>query len=286
MTFAGLGHGARKLGVLLSLLFASTSVVAGEDRLPDHRVARAGGDIVQGWLIGPTDRYRHFVLGAAYEAAGVRVVLADGGQRDFMLPETAVFEDREPRIIDLDGDGRNEVVLVKSAQGLGASLVVLGLRDDMLDVLAEMPPIGRQNRWLNPAGFGRFSQDGAQIALVRMPHILGRLEFWRYADGKLTLSRALDGFSNHRIGSSHQRLSAVLRGSEGDLLLIPRMDRRSLVLVDPFADEPIVEEFPLPAPMDGDLTLRCLSHNIIATAPLEDGRREAVSIRREGIACR
>jgi hypothetical protein len=119
-----------------------------------------------------------------------------------------------------------------------------------------------------------------------MPHLLGRLEFWRYAEGSLTLIRQLDGFSNHRIGSPHQNLSAVLRGKGSDLLLVPRMDRRSLVLIDATADEPILEEFPLPAPIDGDITLRCLSHNVIATAPLEDGRREMVTIGREGVSCR
>jgi hypothetical protein len=140
-----------------------------------------------------------------------------------MLPDPAVFEDREPRIIDLDGDGRNEVVLVKSAQGLGASLVVLGLRDDKLVAIAEMPPIGRQNRWLNPAGFGRFTANGAQIALVRMPHILGRLEFWRYAGGKLTLIRQLEGFSNHRIGDS--QISGGVRVCEGrDTLIVASAD--------------------------------------------------------------
>ena len=277
----------KALAAILALLVANTSLAAGDDRLPDHRVAEAGGDIVQAWLMMPTDRYRHFVLGAQYEAAGVRVRLADGSLRDFILPEDSVFEDREPRLVDLDADGRNELVLVKSVEGLGASLTVLGLRNDELQIMAETPPIGRANRWLNPAGFGRFiGNTRLQIALVRMPHILGRLEIWDYGRGGLILAHTHEGFSNHRIGSRHQRLSAVLPRHDGtDLLLIPRMDRREVVLLDLSAQEPVIDEFPLPSPIDGDIQIRCDRGNFLVNAPLEDGRIENFEIRVPEMKC-
>jgi hypothetical protein len=73
-------------------------------------VARSSGDIVEAVLIGETARYRHFVLGTQYEAAGLRVKTREGKTLELILPDDAVFEDREPRIADLDGDGRSEIV--------------------------------------------------------------------------------------------------------------------------------------------------------------------------------
>lgn len=272
----------RALAALIALFLATATVTGEGQRLPDHRLAESKGDIVRAWLIMPTDRYRHFVLGAQFEAGGVRAELADGTTRDLVLPGDSVFEDREPRLVDLDGDGRNELVLVKSTQGLGAALAVLGLRDDVLSIVAETPPIGRANRWMNPAGFGRFTREGTlQIALVRMPHLLGRLEIWEFAPAAgLRLVRALDGFANHRIGSPHQRLSAVLPRTGGgtDLLLVPRMDRRSLVLMDMSVAETVVAEFPLSAPIDGEIRISCTEGGFTATVGLEDGRSESVAL--------
>ncbi len=271
----------RFLAAIIALLAGTAASTGDEHRLPDHRAAQSTGDIVLAWLVMPTDRYRHFVLGARYEAAGVRVELADGSSREFILPADSVFEDREPRLVDLDGDGRNELVLVKSTQGAGAALAVIGLRGDALGILAETPPIGRANRWMNPAGFGRFTREGTlQIALVRMPHLLGRLEIWEFGPAGLRLMRALDGFANHRIGSPHQRLSAVLPrlGSGIDLLLVPRMDRRSLVLMDLSAAGAFVAEFPLSAPIDGDIRIDCIAGSFTALVGLEDGRSESLAL--------
>ena len=173
--------------LLVALLLPNWAWGSDLDRLPDHRVAKATGDIIRAWLIGPTKRYQHFVLGSRYEAAGVRVETNAGVIQDLILPDNAVFEDREPRLADLDGDGRNEVVLVKSTAVVGSSLALIGLRDGKLQLLAETPPNGRSNRWLNPAGFGRFTMGNRlQVAIVRMPHVLGGLGIlglrWRQAE--------------------------------------------------------------------------------------------------------
>jgi hypothetical protein len=39
------------------------------------------------------------------------------------LPEDSAFEDRQPRLADLDGDGRDEIVLVRSRRSKPASLL-------------------------------------------------------------------------------------------------------------------------------------------------------------------
>ena len=46
----------------------------------------------------------------------------------YQLPFHRVFEDRLPRLADLDGDGRDEIIVVESDAIRGAALVVLGLR--------------------------------------------------------------------------------------------------------------------------------------------------------------
>jgi hypothetical protein len=79
-------------------------VAAGEQRtgaLPDLRIARGKGVIAEAWFADPTTRYRHFVLGSSYEAGSLVVRLASGSTRKLTLPESSVFEDRQPRLADL-----------------------------------------------------------------------------------------------------------------------------------------------------------------------------------------
>lgn len=212
--------------------------------LADASVARAAtGDIVEASLIGPTARYKHFVLGSRHEASGVRVLTADGRTIQLTLADNSVFEDREPRIVDLDGDGRNEILLVHSRQDTGSALSVLGLRDGALRIIAETPGNGGPQRWLNPAGTGHFfDTKRLQIALVRMPHVVGRLEFWDFDGASLRLLGSLPGISNHRIGLRDLFMSAAFRrdGEALDTLAIPALDRRSVQFVDIRDGMPVV----------------------------------------------
>jgi hypothetical protein len=154
------------------------------DALPDGRIAAGKGGIARTWLAEPTARYGHGVLGDAIEAGALVVERRDGKRDIVRLGKDAVFEDLEPRVADL-GDGE-KIVVVKSYLAAGAALAVIGERDGRFAILAETPPIGTPNRWLNPAGIADFSGEGAvEIALVRMPHALGRLELWRWSAGKL-----------------------------------------------------------------------------------------------------
>jgi hypothetical protein len=149
-------------------------------------------------------------------------------QLDSKLPGWAL----KPRLADL-GDGE-KIVVVKSYLAAGSALAVIGERDGRFAILAETPPIGTPNRWLNPAGIADFSGEGAvEIALVRMPHALGRLELWRWSAGKLIKIAETRDTSNHAIGSRALGLSTVA-DFDGDGvadLAIPSFDRRAIRLV-------------------------------------------------------
>ena len=74
----------------LALAAGDIQAKDGEGGIADLRIARARGDIVAAWLIAPTTRYEHFVLGSRYEAGGLRLRLADGGTADLLLLDEAV----------------------------------------------------------------------------------------------------------------------------------------------------------------------------------------------------
>ncbi len=204
------------------------------DALPDGAYAIGIHDIAGAWLIEPTARYDHAVLGDAIEAGGLRVRLRDGGELDYRLPADSVFEALRPWVLDLDGDGRDEIVVVRSYLDAGAALAVYGIRDGEIVWLAETDPIGRPYRWLNPAGVGDFDGDGGlELAYVETPHIGGILHILSFDGGRWHREGSLPGFSNHAMGSRALGLAAVrdLDGDGAEDLLLPAAGRRRLRIV-------------------------------------------------------
>ncbi|TVO75805.1 FG-GAP repeat domain-containing protein [Sedimenticola selenatireducens] len=181
------------------------------DALPDGVVIEGAGAVKRAWLVFPTRRYDHAILGDDIEAAGIRVELATGEQLTFTLPEGSVFEDRYPRLVDLDNDGIEEIVLVRSYLDRGAALAVLKINNAGIELLAESTPIGLAHRWLNPVGAGDFDQDGQQeLAVVITPHIGGVLTLYKVEGNRLQPIYQMPGFSNHRIGSRELGQSAIV----------------------------------------------------------------------------
>ncbi|MEM8703040.1 MAG: hypothetical protein AAGF82_14540 [Pseudomonadota bacterium] len=205
--------------------------------LPDGSFAiykRGADDAVAAWYGTPTRRYRHAILGDDIEAGSLHVALRDGRTFEVQLPESEVFEDRTPRITDLDGDGRFELITIRSFANAGGSVAIYGLRGGKLVELAATEPIGRANRWLNIAGIADYAGRGKpQIAYVETPHIGGTLFFVEWRGNALVPIASIAGFSNHRIGAREQDLSADIDfDADGRPdIVVPSNDRRTLRVV-------------------------------------------------------
>src|SRR5215207_6142302 len=229
--------------------------------LPGSRMQTAGPLTV--YLSEPRTDYRHGVLGNSVEAG--RVTLSErqplSGYQASARPvpvqtdqveagPDAVFEDREPRLADLDRDGTPEVLVVKSYRDKGSALAVIGRRAGEWAILAEMPPIGEPMRWLNPAGVADFDDDGkTDIALVRTPHRDGVLQLWTWDGGALRLKHEKAGYANHAFGSAALDLAAAvdLNGDGRPELVIPTLDRASLAILSFRGGIKELQRIPLPA---------------------------------------
>ncbi|HOZ33659.1 MAG TPA: VCBS repeat-containing protein [Tabrizicola sp.] len=186
----------------------------------DHVETRA--DAPDGWdhdrpawpvwaqLSHPTDRYDHDVLGGLppWEVLEVGAVSCGacrhGSENTWVrLPKELVFEDVAPRLWDVTGDGRPEIVVVESHIAKGARLAVWSYADIGGDLtrLATTPFIGQPHRWLAPAGIADFDGDGrVEVAYVDRPHLQAELVFVRLEGDRLVETLRLPGLTNHRIG--------------------------------------------------------------------------------------
>jgi len=218
----------------LDFIGAPAKVQRPEGALPDASVATGTRDIARAWLAEPTTRYDHGILGDAIEAGSLVIETRDGKRQTVRLKDDAVFEDLEPRLADLDGDGHDEIVVVKSYLKRGSSLAVIAERNGKYEIVGETPPLGSPHQWLNPAGIGDFNGDGKiDIALVRMPHVLGSLELWTWADKRLRKAAELPDAANHIAGTRAINMSATA-DFDGDGIMdlaLPSLDRSRLRII-------------------------------------------------------
>jgi len=217
--------------------------------LPDGKVATGKGEIARAWFAEPTARYDHGILGDKIEAGSQVIERRDGKRQTVRLKDDAVFEDLKPRLADLDRNGHDAVIVVKSTLKRGSSLAVIAERRGKYEIVAETPPLGAAHRWLDPAGIGDFSGDGKTgIALVRQPHVIGALELWNWRGGDLRKAAELPDIANHIAGTRAIDMAAVadFDGDGAADIAAPSLDRSRLRIVSfaPKARE--IASVPLP----------------------------------------
>jgi hypothetical protein len=153
----------------------------------------------------PTTRYPHGALGDDVEHTTLAVTLSDGRTLRAVWEPPVVFEDTAPRLVDLDGDGRPEILTVEAHERQGARLAIWGVTEDQIYPMAATPWIGQRFRWLAPLGAADLDGDGAmEIAYVDRPHLAKILRVWRItfpAPGSATLTEiaTAPGLTNHRL---------------------------------------------------------------------------------------
>ncbi|MDK3071866.1 FG-GAP-like repeat-containing protein [Sedimentitalea sp. JM2-8] len=162
-----------------------------------------GTGIVAARYDADADVYPHRIMGRIREK---HVLLAqdDAGQVhsvDLRQSGSSVFEDIAPRVVDADGDGVNDVVVVETDPRAGAQLAVYGLRRGGLTKIAATPHIGTRFRWLAPVAVADLDGDGTvDLAYVDRPHLAMTLQVWTWAGGGLTRIAEMGDLTNHRIG--------------------------------------------------------------------------------------
>lgn len=265
--------------LLVPLMFASVAAF-GQERLPHGGVAEVKGKgPVRAWYERPTTRYDHGVLGDAIEG-GSLVVIDDAGRRhELVLPDAYVFEDITPRIADLDGDGQNEVVAIRTKLTAGSAVAVYQLQGGKLVERASTAPLGSSHRWLSIAGIGDFRGTGRrEIAIVKTPHIGGILELLSLQDDKLVrLYPPQTGYSTHYIGARFVSLAYTgdVTGDGHVKLVLPSQNRTRIAVLDLKKGVDVLSSHDLPARLAQPL--RSLGQGRLE-ATLETGKTVIVDV--------
>ena len=199
-------------------------------RLGGSHIANGTQDIQAAWLTSPTIRYPHSALGSATHAGSATVLLASHKTVVYELPINRVFEDLAPRLIDLDKDGKDELILIESDALRGSAVVVLGVRADKLVELARSPSTGSTFRWLNIVGAADFDGDGKlDLAAVITPHIGGTLTLYHYRPPQLVAYASSMDVSNHLMGSTEQQLAVIVQQPKvRPTIIVPDMSLKAL----------------------------------------------------------
>ena len=159
------------------------------------------------WYDDATTRYAHGVLGDAVEPSSLHAKTVNGKVISVTLETAQVFEDIQPRLADIDGDGQNEIITIRSHNQKGAQIAVYGVTQaapNTLSLIASTPYIGQAYRWLAPVGVADFNNDGAMdIAYIDRPHLAKILRVWSYHDGGLKQVGQKQGLTNHSIGHNY-----------------------------------------------------------------------------------
>jgi hypothetical protein len=148
----------------------------------------------------------------------------------FTLPEGSVFADNAPLIVDIRGDGVEEILSVKRSDKQGTSLMLLFPVRSAVRMVATSSLIPLPT-WINPVGVGDINADGTDdIMAVSDPALAGWLEVFSIRRGAFYTEGRFYGFTNYIPGTPFRAVQAVadLDGDNYPELIMPRNDRTAL----------------------------------------------------------
>lgn len=196
------------------------------------------GHVNQAHFEGPTQRYPHNIMGSlsahtdlAVSWASCKTCPPQAQPLTARLPDALVFEDFAPRLVDMDGDGQMEVLLVESHQQNGARLALWAVQNGRLVRAAQSDFIGQRFRWLAPIGVADFHGQGIPLAAyVEKPHLDKVLRLVRWVGDRLVPVEHLSGVSNHQIGQETVHSRIVMCSGRPSILALSASGERVLLI--------------------------------------------------------
>jgi hypothetical protein len=247
-----------EVGVCAELITAPHAPeVLPQGAVPGSKVATGRHRIARAWLAEPVQRLANRTLGG--DVAGALVV-EEQTARSYRidLGVSEAFEDRRVRIVDLNTDDTDIILVVKSSQDMGASLAAIALGGEgLLQTLAESEPVGQPGGWLNPVGVGNFTGSGSNdVAIVRSPDADGELQILGFSEHAFSPRFRVRNISNHVPGSDIVDM-AVVADFDGDGatdIAVPDASRQHIRILS-FRNGQIAEPatIELPAPVTTEI---------------------------------
>ncbi len=199
------------------------------EQLPEQEISISLDNRVYAQYAMPTKKYTHGILGDGIEAEQL-VVARDGVFYEYILPGDYVFEDIRPRLYDVDGDNKLEVITIRTKVSQGGGIAIYKIVGELLVEYAHVPEIGTAYRWLNIAAIHDLDNDGiVELAWIETPHIGGTLKVAKINAGTLQVLSEKAQYSNHKIGERNLCLSVLTEQSNKKVLYVPNQSRNKIV---------------------------------------------------------
>ncbi|MEO8529591.1 MAG: VCBS repeat-containing protein [Deltaproteobacteria bacterium] len=188
----------------------------------------AQADDLSATFVNPTTRYGHAALGEGHEWAAIKItatscakcLLSTHRSNTFALPNDAVFEDLSPRVVDLDQDGKSEILTVESSPTAGSRLFLIGIDG----AIAAGDYIGQRHRWMAIIGAADFDGDGTiEVAYIETPHLGKTLKIARLNGDHFDVIAHAPSLTNHHYGAQIVE-SAILPCGGHALILTANAD--------------------------------------------------------------